>query len=106
MSSNILSQVYDVSKFGIIYAGAQKNIAPAGVTVVIIREDLMGKALPITPTMLNYKVHADEKSLYNTPPCYCIYIAKLVFDWIKGLGGIRGDPENQRAEGRHAVRVP
>jgi phosphoserine aminotransferase len=88
MSSNILSQEYDVSKFGIIYAGAQKNIAPAGVTVVIIRDDLLDKALPITPTMLNYKIHADEKSLYNTPPCYCIYIAKLVFDWIHGLGGI------------------
>jgi phosphoserine aminotransferase len=88
MSSNILSQVYDVSKFGIIYAGAQKNIAPAGLTVVIVREDLIGKALPITPTMLNYKVHADEKSLYNTPPCYSIYIAKLVFEWIQGLGGV------------------
>ena len=80
----------DVTKFGIIYAGAQKNIAPAGVTVVIIREDLIGKALPITPTMLNYKIHADEKSLYNTPPCYCIYIAKLVFEWIKAQGGVRG----------------
>jgi phosphoserine aminotransferase len=88
MSSNILSEVYDVTKFGIIYAGAQKNIAPAGVTVVIIREDLLGKALPITPTMLNYKIHADEKSLYNTPPCYCIYIAKLTFEWIKALGGV------------------
>jgi len=88
MSSNILGEVYDVSKFGLIYAGAQKNIAPAGVTVVIVREDLLGKALPVAPTMLNYKVHADEKSLYNTPPCYCIYMAKLVFEWIKGLGGV------------------
>jgi phosphoserine aminotransferase len=88
MSSNILSEVYDVTKFGIIYAGAQKNIAPAGVTVVIIREDLIGKALPITPTMLNYQIHADEKSLYNTPPCYCIYIAKLTFEWIKVQGGV------------------
>jgi phosphoserine aminotransferase len=88
MSSNILSEVYDVTKFGIIYAGAQKNIAPAGVTVVIIREDLLGKALPITPTMLNYQIHADEKSLYNTPPCYCIYIAKLTFEWIKVQGGV------------------
>jgi phosphoserine aminotransferase len=88
MSSNILSEVYDVTKYGIIYAGAQKNIAPAGVTVVIIREDLLGKALPITPTMLNYKIHADEKSLYNTPPCYCIYIAKLTFEWIKAKGGV------------------
>jgi phosphoserine aminotransferase len=88
MSSNILSEVYDVTKFGIIYAGAQKNIAPAGVTVVIIREDLLDKALPFTPTMLNFKIHADEKSLYNTPPCYCIYIAKLTFEWIKEQGGV------------------
>jgi phosphoserine aminotransferase len=88
MSSNILSEAFDVKKFGLIYAGAQKNIAPAGVTVVIVREDLIGKALPITPTMLNYKIHADEKSLYNTPPCYCIYIAKLVFDWLLENGGM------------------
>jgi phosphoserine aminotransferase len=88
LSSGILSEVVDVTKFGIIYAGAQKNIAPAGVTIVIIREDLLGKALPITPTMFNYKIHADEKSLYNTPPCYCIYIAKLVFDLIKKQGGV------------------
>jgi len=88
MSSNILSQSYDVSKFGLIYAGAQKNIAPAGLTIVIIRDDLIGKALPITPIMFNYKTHTDEKSLYNTPPCYCIYIAKLVFDWLIDLGGI------------------
>jgi phosphoserine aminotransferase len=88
MSSNILSEVYDVTKFGLIYAGAQKNIAPAGLTLVIVREDLIGKALAITPTMFNYKIHADEKSLYNTPPCYCIYIAKLVFDWLLDNGGI------------------
>jgi phosphoserine aminotransferase len=88
-SSNILSEEVDVKKFGIMYAGAQKNIAPAGLTIVIIREDLIGKALPITPIMFNYKTHTDEKSLYNTPPCYCIYIAKLVFDWLKGLGGVK-----------------
>jgi phosphoserine aminotransferase len=88
MSSNILSETVDVTKYGIIYAGAQKNIAPAGVTIVIIREDLLGKALPITPAMFNYKTHADEKSLYNTPPCYCIYIAKLVFDLLKKQGGV------------------
>ncbi|MBN1128633.1 MAG: 3-phosphoserine/phosphohydroxythreonine transaminase [Chitinispirillaceae bacterium] len=88
MSSNILSEVYDVGRFGIIYAGAQKNIAPAGVTVVIIREDLLGKELPITPTMLNYKIHAEGKSLYNTPPCYCIYMAKLTFEWIRDQGGV------------------
>jgi len=88
MSSSILSEAVDVSKFGLIFAGAQKNIGPAGVTVVIIREDLIGHALDITPTMLNYKTHADEASLYNTPPTYAIYMAKLVFEWLKGLGGV------------------
>lgn len=88
MSSNILSEVYDVSKFGIIYAGAQKNMGPAGVTVVIIREDLIKEADPQIPTMLQYKIHADTNSLYNTPPCYSIYICGLVFEWIKKNGGI------------------
>jgi phosphoserine aminotransferase len=88
MSSNILSEAVDVKRFGIIYAGAQKNIAPAGLTIVIIREDLIGPALPNCPIMFNYKTQADEKSMYNTPPCYCIYMAKLVFEWLKGLGGI------------------
>lgn len=88
MSSNILSEVYDVSKFGLIFAGAQKNMGPAGVTVVIIRKDLLGKALEITPTMLNYKIHADEGSMYNTPPTYGVYICKLVFEWIKQIGGV------------------
>lgn len=88
MSSNILSQEYDVSRFGLIYAGAQKNIGPAGLTIVIIREDLLGKALDITPTMLNYQTHATENSLYNTPPCYTIYIAGLVFEWLLDKGGV------------------
>jgi phosphoserine aminotransferase len=88
MSSNILSQVYDVTKFGLIYAGAQKNIAPAGVTVVVIRKDLIGKAMDITPTMFNYQTHEKAGSLFNTPPCYSIYIAKLVFEWLKKLGGL------------------
>jgi phosphoserine aminotransferase len=88
MSSNILSETIDVTKFGIIYAGAQKNIGPAGVTVVIIRTDLIGRALDITPTMFNYEIHAKEKSLYNTPPTYGIYIAKLVFEWMLGMGGV------------------
>ena len=88
MSSCILSEVYDVSKFGIIFAGAQKNVGPAGVTVVIIREDLIGKELDITPTMLNYKIHAEAESMYNTPPCYSLYVAKLVFDWLKAKGGV------------------
>ena len=83
MSSNILSEVYDVSKFGVIYAGAQKNMGPAGVTIVIIRDDLVKEVDPQIPTMLKYKTHADSGSLYNTPPCYIIYICGLVFEWVK-----------------------
>jgi phosphoserine aminotransferase len=89
MSSNILSEAIDVSKFGLIYAGAQKNLGPAGVAAVIVREDLIGLAPESVPTMLNYKTHADEKSLYNTPPCYSIYMLGLVLKWIKGKGGIK-----------------
>ncbi len=88
MSSCILSEVYDVSKFGLIYAGSQKNIGPAGLSIVIIREDLVGHAPENTPTYLNYKTHVDNESLYNTPPTFTVYFAKLVFEWIKGLGGI------------------
>lgn len=88
MSSNILSEVYDVSKFGLIYAGAQKNMGPAGVTVVIIREDLVKEVDSQIPTMLQYKIHADNGSLYNTPPCYSIYICGLVYEWIKKNGGV------------------
>jgi phosphoserine aminotransferase len=88
MSSNIMSEVTDVTKYGLIYAGAQKNIGPAGLTVVIIREDLVGNALDMTPVMLKYKTHADEGSMYNTPPTYGIYIAKLVFDWMLNMGGV------------------
>lgn len=96
MSSNILSEEIDVSKFGLIYAGAQKNIGPAGVTVVIVRKNLVGKALPITPTLLDYKIHAENESLYNTPPCYAIYIAKLVFEWVKTEGGVKAVAERNR----------
>ena len=88
ISSCILSEKLDVSKFGLLYAGAQKNIGPAGLTVVIVREDLIGNALPITPTMLDYKVHADNDSMYNTPPTYSIYMCGLVLEWLKGLGGV------------------
>jgi len=88
MSSNILSEVYDVSKFGVIYAGAQKNMGPAGVTVVIIRDDLVKEVDPLVPTMLQYKIHADSGSLYNTPPCYSIYICGLVYEWVKKNGGV------------------
>lgn len=88
MSSCILSEPVDVSKFGLIYAGAQKNVAPAGVTIVIVREDLIGNARPDTPAVMNYKLQADNGSMYNTPPCYPIYIAGLVFEWIKENGGL------------------
>ena len=88
MSSCILSEPVDVSKFGIIYAGAQKNMGPAGLTVAIVREDLIGNAQDITPTMFDYKTHSENGSMYNTPPTYGIYILKLVLDWIKSKGGL------------------
>jgi phosphoserine aminotransferase len=88
MSSNILGEVYDVGKFGLIYAGAQKNMGIAGLTVVIAREDLIGHARPETPQMLNYKVMAESSSLHNTPPCFAVYMAGLVFEWLEGLGGV------------------
>ncbi len=88
MSSFILSEPIDVSKFGLIYAGAQKNIAPAGVTIVIIRDDLIGNARSDTPAMLDYKIMAENDSMYNTPPCWCIYMAKLVFEWLLSIGGL------------------
>ncbi|MDR5171648.1 3-phosphoserine/phosphohydroxythreonine transaminase [Methylobacillus flagellatus] len=88
MSSHILSRPVDVSQYGLIYAGAQKNIGPAGLTIVIVREDLIGETLLGTPTMFDYKVHADNESMYNTPPTYGIYIAGLVFKWLKAKGGL------------------
>jgi phosphoserine aminotransferase len=88
MSSNILSRPVDVSKYGLIYAGAQKNIGPAGLTIVIVRDDLVGKAVPTPPAMLDYKTHADAESMYNTPPTYGIYIAGLVFQLLKRTGGV------------------
>ncbi len=88
MSSCICSEPIDVTKFGLIYAGAQKNIAPAGLTIVIVRENLIGNARPDTPTMFNYKTMADEGSMYNTPPTWCIYMAKLMFEWLLEQGGL------------------
>ena len=88
MSSTILSRPIDVSEFGVIYAGAQKNIGPAGLTIVIVRKDLLGKALPICPAMLDYKTAADNDSMYNTPPTFAWYLAGLVFQWLKRLGGL------------------
>ena len=88
MSSCILSEPVDVSKFGVIYAGAQKNMAPAGLTVVIVRDDLLDGALPGIPTMLEWKVMAENDSMYNTPPCYAIYMAGLVYEYLLELGGL------------------
>ncbi len=96
ISSCFLSEPLDISKFAMVYGGAQKNIAPAGLTIAIIREDMLGNARDITPTMLNYSIHADNKSLYNTPPCYTIYICKLVLDWIKSIGGLEAMAERNR----------
>ena len=88
MSSTLLSRPIEVSRFGLIYAGAQKNIGPAGLTIVIVREDLIGQPLNGTPTMYGYKTHADNDSMYNTPPTYAWYLSGLVFQWLKDLGGL------------------
>ncbi len=97
MSSTILSRPIDVSRFGLIYAGAQKNIGPAGLTLVIVREDLIGETLEGTPTMFDYKTHVDNGSMYNTPPTYGWYLAGLVFQWLKRNGGLSGMAEvNER----------
>ena len=90
MSSDILSRQVDVSKYGIIFAGAQKNMAPAGLTVAIVKEELAGHELPYTPLMMNYKTMIDKDSMYNTPPCWCIYMLGLVLDWLDEQGGIPG----------------
>ena len=88
MSSNIMSEVVDVTKFGMIWAGAQKNVGPAGVTIVIVREDLIGHAGEKVPTYLDYRIHADNGSMYNTPPCFSIYVAGEVFKYLKSIGGV------------------
>jgi phosphoserine aminotransferase len=90
MSSNILSETYDVSQFGVIYAGAQKNIGPAGLTVVIVRNDLLGSARKSCPKVMNWKLQADNDSMLNTPPCYAIYMAGLCLDWLDEQGGVKG----------------
>jgi phosphoserine aminotransferase len=87
-SSDMYSRPIDVSKYGLIYAGAQKNLGPSGVTVVIVREDLLGRSADTLPTMLNYKTHAENGSMYNTPPAFGIYILGLVLKWMKGQGGL------------------
>jgi phosphoserine aminotransferase len=96
ISSCILSEPLDVSKFGLLYAGAQKNLGPAGATVVIVREDLIGHAPAWTPALLRYDIHAAEASMYNTPPCYCIYIIGLVLEWLKNLGGVPAIAQKNR----------
>ncbi|MBO3274607.1 3-phosphoserine/phosphohydroxythreonine transaminase [Pseudomonas schmalbachii] len=98
MSSDILSRPVDVSKFGLIYAGAQKNIGPSGLVVVIVREDLLGHARSSCPTMLNYKVAADNGSMYNTPATYSWYLAGLVFEWLKEQGGVAAMEQRNRAK--------
>ena len=101
ISSCILSELLDVSKFGILFAGAQKNLAPAGVTVVIIREDLITDAPRAgTPSMLTYKTHADADSMYNTPPCYTIYVLGKVMKWIEKNGGAEGMAERNKAKAK------
>jgi phosphoserine aminotransferase len=99
-SSDIFSRPIDVSKYGLIYAGAQKNLGPSGVTVVIIREDLLARSQDSLPSMLNYKIQADNNSLYNTPPTFGIYVLGLVLQWLKGLGGLKAIGEiNDRKAG-------
>ena len=98
MSSDILSRPVDVSKYGLIYAGAQKNIGPAGLTIVIVREDLLGQPHPALPSAFDYKTVADNESMYNTPPTYAIYIAGLVFQWLEKQGGLKAMEAHNRAK--------
>ncbi|MDR2614486.1 MAG: 3-phosphoserine/phosphohydroxythreonine transaminase [Candidatus Accumulibacter sp.] len=100
MSSTILSRPVDVAKYALIYAGAQKNIGPAGLTIVIVREDLLGEALAGTPTMMDYKIQADNDSMYNTPPTYAVYIAGLVFKRLKAKGGLTAMEKVNRAKAK------
>ena len=100
MSSHILSRPVDVSRYGLIYAGAQKNIGPAGLTIVIVREDLIGHAVPTPPTMLDYRQMADHDSMLNTPPTYGIYVAGLVFQWLKRQGGVAAMSQRSLAKSR------
>ena len=98
MSSNILSRPVDVSKYGLIYGGAQKNIGPAGLTIVIVRDDLIGQAHPFTPSAFDYKQQADNDSMLNTPPTYAVYVAGLVFKWIQSRGGLAAMAEHNRVK--------
>ena len=95
ISSCICSEPLDVSKFGLLFAGAQKNLAPAGLTIVIVREDLIGHAMEMTPTMFNYQTHADHDSMFNTPPCWTIYMCMLVLEWIQNTVGGLGEMQKR-----------
>ena len=106
MSSNILSRPIDVSRYGLIYAGAQKNIGPAGLTLVIVRDDLLGGALATTPSAFNYTIQAANDSMINTPPTFAIYLAGLVFDWIARARRPGGDGRAQPRQGRAPLRLP
>jgi phosphoserine aminotransferase len=105
MSSTILSHEIDVNKFGLIYAGAQKNIGPSGLTIVIVRDDLLGNAQLATPCIMNYKTSADNDSMYNTPPTYAWYLAGLVFKWLKGLGGVQAIAKVNQAKAELLYQV-
>ena len=105
-SSDMFSRPIDVGKYGLIYAGAQKNLGPSGVVLVIIRKDLVEAGAKDLPTMLQYRTHAEEKSLYNTPPTFGIYVMGQVFKWIKDAGRPRGDGGAQREQGEAALRLP
>ncbi len=105
MSSDILSRDVDMKKFGLIYAGAQKNLGPAGVTVVIIREDLMGRTKEELPAMQKYKTHAEKSSTFNTPPCFAVYLSKLVLEWMKENGGVEGNEKRNREKAGMLYRV-
>ena len=98
MSSEILSKPIDVSRYGLIYAGAQKNIGPAGLTLVIVRDDLIGQALPVTPSVFDYKQQAEADSMLNTPPTYAVYVAGLVFQWLGKQGGLKAIEQHNRAK--------
>ncbi len=98
MSSNLLSRPVEVAKYGLIYGGAQKNIGPAGLTIVIVRDDLLGQAMPLTPSAFDYRTVADNDSMYNTPPTWAIYVAGLVFNWIKARGGLLAMEAHNRAK--------
>ena len=104
MSSTILSRPLDVTRYGLIYAGAQKNIGPSGLVVVILRKDLLGKARKETPTMMNYQVIADNGSMYNTPATYSWYLAGLVFKWLKAQGGLEAMAERNERKARKLYR--